>query len=80
MLGILEVQRWAPLGSPRFVVVVLHRSVSLLVVALLVMHVLTSVLDPFAPIRPLDAVLPFSAAYRPLWLGLGALAFDLSWH
>jgi len=77
VLGILEVQRWAPLGSPRFVVVVLHRSVSLLVVALLVMHVLTSVLDPFAPIRPLDAVLPFSAAYRPFWLGLGALAFDL---
>jgi hypothetical protein len=39
--------------------------------------VLTAVLDSFAPIRLLDAVLPFTGSYRPLWLGLGALAFDL---
>ena len=41
------------------------------------MHVLTAVLDTFAPIRLLDAVVPFTGVYRPLWLGLGALAFDL---
>ena len=64
-------------GSPRFVVVSLHRAVSLLVVALLAVHVLTAVLDSFAPIRLVDAVLPFAGTYRPLWLGLGALAFDL---
>jgi hypothetical protein len=40
-------------------------------------HVLTAVLDRFASIRLVDAVLPFAGAYRPLWLGLGALAFDL---
>jgi len=77
VLGVLQVMRWAPAGSPRFVVVTLHRAISLLVVALLVVHVVTSVLDPFAPIRLLDAVLPFAGAYRPLWLGLGAVAFDL---
>ena len=33
-------------------------------------------LDSFAPIRLLDAVVPFAGVYRPLWLGLGALAFD----
>jgi hypothetical protein len=37
----------------------------------------TSVLDSFAPIRLADAVLPFASAYRPLWLGFGALALDL---
>jgi DMSO/TMAO reductase YedYZ heme-binding membrane subunit len=77
VLGIVQVQRWAPQGSPRFVFVSLHRAVSLLVVALLAAHVLTAVLDSFAPIRLVDAVLPFAGTYRPLWLGLGALAFDL---
>jgi sulfoxide reductase heme-binding subunit YedZ len=77
VLGIAQVQRWAPEGSPRFVVVALHRAVSLLVVALLAVHVLTAVLDSFAPIRLVDAVLPFTGTYRPLWLGFGALAFDL---
>src|SRR6185295_5683853 len=62
VLGILEVRRWAPAGSPRFVVVSLHRAVSLLVVALLVVHVLTAVLDSFAPIRLIDAVLPLAGS------------------
>jgi sulfoxide reductase heme-binding subunit YedZ len=74
VLGVLQVRRW---GSPRFVVVSLHRAVSLLVVALLAVHVATAVLDGFAPIRLLDAVLPFAGAYRPVWLGLGAVALDL---
>lgn len=77
VLGITQVRRWAPIGSPRFVVVSLHRAVSLLVVALLAVHVLTSVLDSFAPIRLVDAVLPFAGSYRPVWLGLGAVALDL---
>lgn len=77
VLGILQVLRWAPPGSPRFIVVTLHRAISLLVVVLLVVHVLTAVLDSFAPVRLLDAVLPFAGSYRPLWLGLGALGFDL---
>lgn len=77
VLGITQVRRWTPVGSPRFVVVSLHRAVSLLVVALLTVHVLTAVLDSFAPIRLVDAVLPFVGGYRPIWLGLGAVAFDL---
>jgi sulfoxide reductase heme-binding subunit YedZ len=51
--------------------------VSLLVVVFVALHVLTAVLDTFAPVRLADAVLPFGSAYRPLWLGLGAMAFDL---
>ncbi len=41
------------------------------------LHILTSVLDSFAPIGLLDSVIPFAGAYRPFWLGLGALSFDL---
>jgi len=43
----------------------------------LALHILTSVLDSFASISLADAFIPFAGSYRPLWLGLGALAFDL---
>jgi sulfoxide reductase heme-binding subunit YedZ len=62
---------------PRFASSLLHRNLSLLVLAFLAVHIATSVLDPFAGIAWTDAVIPLAASYRPLWLGLGALAFDL---
>jgi hypothetical protein len=77
VLGIVQVRRWTPVGSPRFVLVTLHRTTSLMVLALLAVHVVTAVLDSFAPIRLIDAVLPFVGGYRPLWVGLGALALDV---
>ena len=77
VLGIVQVRRWTPVGSPRFVLVTLHRTTSLMVLALLAVHVVTAVLDSFAPIRLIDAVFPFVGGYRPLWVGLGALALDL---
>ena len=54
-----------------------HRNASLLALAFLIVHIVTAVMDPFAPIRLIDAVIPFTSAYRPVWLGLGAVAFDL---
>lgn len=77
VLGILDQRRWRPRGTPRFVLDALHRNVSLLVIVLLGMHITSSVLDSYAPIRLVDAFVPFVSGYRPLWLGLGALAFDL---
>jgi methionine sulfoxide reductase heme-binding subunit len=77
VLGILDQRRWRPAHWPRFVLDALHRNVSLLVLALLAVHIASSVIDSFAPIRLVDAIVPFVSAYRPVWLGLGALAFDL---
>lgn len=65
-------ERW-----PRFAIGALHRDLSLLALAVLVVHIVTSVLDTFAPIGWLDAIVPLHSAYRPVWLGLGAVAFDL---
>lgn len=62
---------------PRFAVTLLHRNLSLLAILFLAVHVATSVLDPFAAIAWTDAVIPLAASYRPFWLGLGAVAFDL---
>jgi sulfoxide reductase heme-binding subunit YedZ len=76
-LGVLDVQRWSTPRWPRFVVDSIHRNAALLALVFLVLHILTSVLDGFAPIGLLDAVVPFVGTYRPFWLGLGAVAFDL---
>jgi methionine sulfoxide reductase heme-binding subunit len=76
-LGVLDVQRWSTPRWPRFIVDSIHRNVALLALVFLVLHILTSVLDSFAPIGLIDAIVPFVGAYRPFWLGLGAVAFDL---
>jgi sulfoxide reductase heme-binding subunit YedZ len=76
-LGVLDVRRVSTPMWPRFVLDGLHRSLSLLAVAFLAVHVLTSVLDSFASISLTDAFIPFAGSYRPLWLGLGAVASDL---
>ena len=76
-LGVVDVRRWSTPGWPRFVVDSLHRNVSLLAMAFLGLHILTSVLDSFAPIALLDAFVPFTGSYRPFWLGLGAVSLDL---
>lgn len=77
VLGVLQVSRWATPRWPRFVTAALHRNVSLLACAFLAAHITTSVVDGFAPIRWLDTVVPFASPYRPVWLGLGAVATDL---
>ncbi len=76
-LGVLDVRRYSTPRWPRFLVDALHRNVSLLAMVFLALHILTSVLDSFAPISLLDAFVPFVGSYRPFWLGLGAVAFDL---
>lgn len=65
------------LGTPRFVAASVHRNISLLAVIVLAAHIVTTILDPFAQISVGDAVVPFTAAYRPEWLGLGVVAAEL---
>src|ERR1700761_6219679 len=76
-LGIVETNEWRSPAWPRFVPAGLHRNLSLLSVAFVAVHVATTVVDGFAPIGWLDAVVPFRSPYRPLWLGLGAVGTDL---
>jgi DMSO/TMAO reductase YedYZ heme-binding membrane subunit len=76
-LGVATSVRWRSRGLPRFVVAGLHRNLTLLAVAFLALHVVTTVADGYTPIGVKDAFLPFVSAYRPVWLGLGAIACDL---
>jgi sulfoxide reductase heme-binding subunit YedZ len=76
-LGVANVLRMRIPGAPRFVTLGIHRSVSLLAVVFVAVHVLTTVADGYVPISLASAVIPFSSGYRPFWVGLGAIAFDL---
>ena len=77
LLGVLVNRQGRLPGLPRFVVTGLHRNLSLLGVAFVAIHVITAVADPYVSIRIVAIVLPFASAYKPLWLGLGAISLDL---
>ena len=77
ILGIATTIRWSTTGLPRFAVAGLHRTLTLLAIVFVAVHVATTVVDGFAPIGWKDAFIPFLSPYRPAWLGLGAVAFDL---
>jgi methionine sulfoxide reductase heme-binding subunit len=77
VLGIATSNR-AQLGRlPRFVTLGLHRSISLLAVVFLAIHVVTAIVDPYASVRVLQIVLPLPYGPYPLWLALGALSLDV---
>lgn len=76
-LGLLSSVRFEASAWPRYITGALHRNIALVALVFLVLHVLTAVADTFTPISLPDVVFPFISAYRPFWLGLGSIAFDL---
>jgi methionine sulfoxide reductase heme-binding subunit len=77
VLGVVTSVRFETRHWPRFVLERLHRNISLLILVFIVLHVTTTVIDGFVPIGFVDAIVPFRSPYRTLWVGLGAVAFDL---
>ncbi len=77
VIGIVGVSRMESRYWSRVVTAGLHRNIALLVVVFVVAHVLTTVLDSFVSISLATAIIPFASNYRPIWLSLGTVAFDL---
>jgi methionine sulfoxide reductase heme-binding subunit len=77
LLGILVNRQGRLPGLPSFAVTGLHRSLSLMAVLFVAVHVATAIIDPFVSIGLAAAVIPFVSAYKPFWLGLGAVSLDL---
>jgi sulfoxide reductase heme-binding subunit YedZ len=77
LLGLLVTRQGRLPGLPGFAVSGLHRNLSLLGVAFVAVHVLTAVTDGYVHIPLTAAVVPLSSSYERLWLGLGAVSFDL---
>jgi sulfoxide reductase heme-binding subunit YedZ len=76
-IGVASSGTWETRNWPRFVTQGLHRNLSLLALLFLFLHVMTTVVDGYVPIGWANAVVPFTAPYKRLWLGLGAVACDL---
>jgi methionine sulfoxide reductase heme-binding subunit len=77
VLGVLVNRQGRLPGLPRFAGLSLHRYLALLAVGFLAVHIVTAVADPFAGIRLAAAIIPLASASKPVWIGLGAAAFDL---
>jgi len=76
-LGVATVNRWRPGRMPRFVTASLHRSIALLSVVFVGVHVVTAVVDPYALVGVASVFVPFVGAHSAFWVGLGALSLDL---
>lgn len=62
---------------PRFLITTLHRNLALLALVFLALHVATAVLDPYTALGWGAALIPWGAAYRPLWVAVGVLSLYL---
>lgn len=77
VLGIATTNRWRTRRTPGFATLGLHRSISLLAVVFLAVHVVTAVADPYAAVAIAAVVVPFVAGKSAFWVGLGAVSLDL---
>lgn len=77
VLGIVARSGRDVAGLGRFGISDLHRAAALTGTGLIVVHVGSLLVDPYAQLKLFDLVFPFLATYRPLWVGLGTLALDL---
>ncbi|HEY5010386.1 MAG TPA: ferric reductase-like transmembrane domain-containing protein [Acidimicrobiales bacterium] len=55
----------------------LHRSLSLVAMAFLVVHIVTTIVDSYVPTGWVSAVVPWTSHYERLNVALGTVAFDL---
>lgn len=76
-LGVAVGGRHTPRTIARFEVTALHRNLAVLTLVFLALHIATAVLDTFVHLGWWITVVPFIGTYRPLWLGLGTVAFDI---
>ena len=77
LLGLLVTRQGRLPGLPRFAVSGLHRNLSLLATAFVAIHVLSAVTDGYVNIPITAAVVPLTSPYERVWLGVGAVSFDL---
>ena len=77
VLGVVLSGRRRPHGGSATVVMALHRWWALGVSTFLVAHIVTAVVETYVDLGWISVLVPFTAGYEPLWVGLGTLAVDL---
>ena len=77
VLGLVTTTRAKGRNWPGFAQQEIHRRISMIAVAFVAIHVLTSVLDTYVDISWAAIFIPFTSAYSAFWVGVGAVALDL---
>ena len=77
VIGVWSTARGGSRAWPRFATQALHRNISLLTMAMLLVHVASAVIDEFVDIRWWAGLVPFLGHYDRLWLGVGTVGADL---
>jgi len=83
VLGLLTLATALGIAGPgfreprvRLLSITVHRTAAVLGTLLLLAHVTAAVLDAWVVVSLPAVFLPGASAWEPLWIGLGALAFD----
>jgi len=61
----------------RFELNELHRSITMVAIVFLMVHILTTLVDSYVPTGWFSPVIPLTSKYEPVHVALGAVAFDL---
>jgi predicted ferric reductase len=77
VLGIVTAARKGSTFLPRAGVLRLHRSMTITAMAFLAIHIVTAIADGYVKLNFWDVLIPFGAAWDPMWVGLGSVAVDL---
>jgi sulfoxide reductase heme-binding subunit YedZ len=72
MAGKKKLHRW-----PRFAVEDVHRFGGILVGSFVAIHIVTIAIDAWLPFSLASLIVPFTSAYKPIWVGLGIVAAEL---
>ncbi len=72
MAGKKKLHRW-----PRFAIEDVHRFGGILVGSFVIIHVVTIAIDAWLPFSIASIIVPFTSAYKPIWVGLGIVAAEL---
>jgi DMSO/TMAO reductase YedYZ heme-binding membrane subunit len=76
-LGTFVANRVGGTNVGRFELNELHRSVSIVAMVFLVIHIVTTVVDSYVPTGWLSTVIPMTSNYKRVDIALGTVAFDL---
>ena len=77
VLGSLVALRVGGSTVGRFEINEIHRSLSMIAVTFVGIHVLTTVVDSYVSTGPLSIVVPLTSSYKTLGVSLGTVSFDL---
>jgi methionine sulfoxide reductase heme-binding subunit len=77
LLGVLLAGRVRVPWWPQFAVTDVHRFVALLTSGFLLLHIYALILDKYVPTSPVAVLVPGGSSYRPAWVALGTIAFEL---